>query len=169
MNRIKIIAILLILVGISANGQTLEDLIKSFDGYEGRLEEEFERFRRQTQNEHDEFQRQSRQEFETFRRQAQKEFGEFLKQSWQEFELMQGVKFPAIPEPVTPRMAEPETFNSMVRLPDSQASTSSVSSAMKENVPLPKPSSNNPSVKYDDTNVPFFGSMLRIPFDRKQS
>jgi len=140
-----ILVVWLVFIGLSSGAQNLEDLMKSFDDFAQRTDDEFEAFRRRTQ----------------------KEFGEFLKQSWQEFELMQGEELPATPEPITPRIAEPETYNSMVRLPDGVETGRSLSLQQRQNAPLSKPSNNNPSAKYDDTRVSFFGSSLNLPFDRK--
>lgn len=142
MNRCIFFAAMLIVSVLPAAGQTLEDLMNAFDEFEQRTDEEFEVFRRRTQ----------------------KEFGEFLKQSWQEFQLIRGEELPVTPKPVAPQVAEPETFDRMIRLPGGQVLPAP---AIQENTPLPKPSTNNPATNYDELRLSFFGSNLTLPFDRK--
>ena len=55
MNHRIIFVVLLILIRLSVSGQSLEDLMKSYDDFEERTGEEFEAFRRRTQKEFGEF------------------------------------------------------------------------------------------------------------------
>ncbi len=78
---------------------------------------DFDNWRKQSNQEFETFKAKSEQEFRDFRAQVNAEFAEFMSQSWEKFQASEGIPIPPSPDPITPPVVEPENKPTTEPLP----------------------------------------------------
>ena len=93
-------------------------LCSTFSGIHA--QNDFDEWRKQSNQDFEAFKAKSEQEFRDFREKANAEFAEFMSRSWEEFNAFQGIPAPKPTEPVKPTTVKPETKPATDPLPFEQ-------------------------------------------------
>jgi len=80
-------------------------------------QDNFDEFRKQSEQDFDTFKTKTEQEFRDFRAKTNAEFAEFMSRSWEEFRAFQGIPAPKSPDPVKQPEVEPDKKTTADPLP----------------------------------------------------